>query len=78
MSDVDKKPCTYCMMNKPEHNPIMAEMDKIALKKDKPPKISNKKMFESVKKVPKGSHKMPDGSIMKDSEMKKGKKKKGK
>jgi len=32
--------------------------------------------YDKKKKVPKGSHRMPDGSIMKDSEMKKSKKKK--
>ena len=29
------------------------------------------KQYPSKKKVPKGSHRMPDGSIMKDSAMKK-------
>jgi len=32
--------------------------------------------YDKKKKVPKGSHRMPDGSIMKDSEMKSTKKKK--
>ena len=47
MSKVDKRPCTYCMYNKPEHNVMVNEMDKIASKKDNPKPISNKKMFES-------------------------------
>ena len=40
-------------------------------------KIKSKDVFEGYKapksksKVPKGSHRMPDGSIMKDSDMKK-------
>ena len=37
-------------------------------------KIKPKEVFASVpkkKKVPKGSHRMPDGSIMKDKDMKK-------
>jgi hypothetical protein len=54
-------------------------------------KIKSKDVFEGYKapkskskgskskgKVPKGYHRMPDGSIMKDSDMKKGKSKKSK
>jgi len=37
--------------------------------------IVKSKMKKQPKKVPKGSHKMPDGSIMKDKDMKKKKKK---
>ena len=33
-------------------------------------------MAKDVKKAPKGYHYMPDGSLMKDSDMKKGKKNK--
>ena len=41
-----------------------------------PPKKSkdNKKNNKAKGRVPKGSHRMPDGSIMKDSDMKKKKK----
>lgn len=46
---VDKRPCTYCMYNKPEHNPLMDKMDKMTEKKKNPKKISNKKMFETKK-----------------------------
>ena len=38
--------------------------------------IKEDKVKKKVKKVPKGSHRMPDGKIMKDSSMKKKKKKK--
>jgi len=44
---------------------------------DKDKKVKQSEVFgktKSNKKVPKGSHKMPDGSIMKDSDMKKPKK----
>ncbi len=57
MNKVDKKPCTYCMYNKPEHNPITHEMDKIAQKKKEPKKIVNKKIFESKSDKPKKSKK---------------------
>ncbi len=46
---VDKRPCAYCMYNKPEHNPLMDKMDKMVQKKKNPKKISNKKMFEQKK-----------------------------
>ena len=36
----------------------------------KPNKINPKEIFDT-KDVPKGSHRMPDGSIMKDKDMKK-------
>tara|TARA_R110000796_G_scaffold233014_1_gene351476 strand:- start:43 stop:159 length:117 start_codon:yes stop_codon:yes gene_type:complete len=36
--------------------------------------VAPKKKEKPKKKVPKGSHRMPDGSIMKDSAMKKKKK----
>ena len=48
---------------------------------DKDKKVKQSEVFgqtKSNKKVPKGSHKMPDGSIMKDSDMKKTKKPKKK
>ena len=38
--------------------------------------VKEVKVKKKVKKVPKGSHLMPDGKIMKDSSMKKKKKKK--
>ena len=41
----------------------------------KPNKINPKEIFD-MKDVPKGSHRMPDGSIMKDKDMTKKKKKK--
>tara|TARA_B110000285_G_scaffold200993_1_gene235277 strand:+ start:198 stop:443 length:246 start_codon:yes stop_codon:yes gene_type:complete len=41
----------------------------------KPNKINPKEIFD-MKDVPKGSHRMPDGSIMKNKDMKKKKKKK--
>jgi len=47
---VDKRPCTYCMYNKPEHNPMMDKMDKMVENKKNPKKISNKKMFETKEK----------------------------
>ena len=39
-------------------------------------KYNNNKKDEDAKALPKGYHKMPDGSIMKDSDMKKNKNKK--
>tara|TARA_R110002096_G_scaffold28391_6_gene86095 strand:+ start:123 stop:380 length:258 start_codon:yes stop_codon:yes gene_type:complete len=51
-------------------------------KEIKPDKIVEKDIFDGVSnkkgKVAKGSHRMPDGSIMKDSAMKKSKSKKKK
>jgi len=47
-------------------------------KEIKPDKIEPDKIFDGYKKdkkVPKGSHRMPDGSIMKDKDMKKKKSK---
>ena len=41
----------------------------------KPNKINPKEIFD-MKDVPKGSHRMPDGSIMKNKDMKKKPKKK--
>jgi len=43
-------------------------------KKVKPKEVFGPK-YNEKKKVPKGSHRMPDGSIMKDSDMKSKKKK---
>tara|TARA_B100000768_G_scaffold163558_1_gene164912 strand:- start:563 stop:706 length:144 start_codon:yes stop_codon:yes gene_type:complete len=40
-----------------------------------PPKKKPKKPAKRKTKVPKGSHRMPDGSIMKDKDMKKTSKK---
>ena len=73
------QPCLECAYNNPKNNPMVDKMEKMSYKKENPPKISNKKMFVTVtkkdeKKAPKGSHKMPDGSIMKDKDMKKKKK----
>jgi hypothetical protein len=74
-----EQPCLECAYKNPKNNPMVDKLQKMAYKKDNPPKISNKKMFVSNnkkdKKVPKGSHKMPDGSLMKDKDMKKKKKK---
>lgn len=57
MYKVDKKPCTYCMYNKPAHNTITNEMDKIAQRKKEPKKITNNKIFESKSDKPKKSKK---------------------
>ena len=70
-----EQPCLECAYSNPKNNSMVDKMEKISYKKENPPKISNKKMFVSVTKkeakVPKGSHKMPDGRIMKDTDMKK-------
>ena len=75
-----EQPCLECAYKNPKNNPLVDKLQKMSYKKDNPPKISNKKMFVSSdnkkeKKVPKGYHKMPDGSLMKDKDMKKKKKK---
>ena len=49
---------------------------KDSVEKDKKVKMSEVFGTKGGKKVPKGSHKMPDGSVMKDSKMKKKKSKK--
>ena len=41
---------------------------------EKQKKVKSKDVFVKKAKVPKGSHRMPDGSIMKDKDMKKPKK----
>jgi len=44
----------------------------------KKPKVKPKVIYDKSKRVPKGSHRMPDGTIMKDSDMPKPKVKKNK
>jgi len=84
INDAEKMPCAYCMLNKPANNNFSARMsDEIQRKKDNKDKISQKVIFGTSSKktkVPKGSHRMPDGSIMKDKDMpkKKNNKKKSK
>lgn len=64
-------PCEDCQFD------LVKEKNKD--KKVKPKQVfdyNNKNNQKQEKKVPKGSHRMPDGSIMKDSDMKKKKKNK--
>ena len=69
LKDAELKPCTYCKMTKKSNNNISSMID------DKNNKIKNNdnnltqnQMF-GKSKVPKGSHRMPDGSIMKNKDM---------
>jgi len=66
-------PCQLNLKAKNDKSKRLKPKDVFDYKKEEP---SDK---QSNKKVPKGSHRMPDGSIMKDKDMKpKGKKKKSK
>jgi len=81
MKDSELKPCTFCKLTKKANNNISSMIDDKEKKvKNNDNNLTQKQMFGKVpskKKVPKGSHRMPDGSIMKDKDMLK-KKTKGK
>ena len=64
--------CQLDLVKKREKSKRLKPKDVFDYKKEKP---SDRQSNNNKKKVPKGSHRMPDGSIMKDKDMKpKGKK----
>jgi len=46
----EKRPCNFCLLTKPEHNPIAAQMNEIGRLKKEPKKISTNKIFVKPKK----------------------------
>src|SRR6056300_631037 len=84
-SEMQAKKLAYDNMNEKVDNPYAVGMSQaMKAKNDKPPlkkstitkahdiaKSIEKDQKEEVKEVPKGYHKMPDGTVMKDSEHKK-------